>query len=102
MALMDKTFHEGQELTLVTLGYYGGELIKASVVDCSVPLLQMRTPIPIARYTPIKVEGNDMFILGEVCRCEREGEDYRVLVRLSEMLKSLAALASSLRAQQYR
>jgi hypothetical protein len=99
---VDKALQEGQELTIVTLGSCGGEFIKGSVLDCSVPLLEMRTTMPVAHKTLIKVEGNDILMLGEVCGCEREGEDYRVQVRLSEMLKSLSALASSLRAQQYR
>lgn len=84
-------------MTLVTLGPYGGELIKASVLKCSLPLLQMRTTTPVARETPVKVEGSDMLMLGEVYRCECEGEDYRVLCRFSEMLKSLSELASNLR-----
>jgi hypothetical protein len=98
---MDKTLKERQEVTLMTLGTYRGEFIKASVLNCSFPLLQMRTMSPVARETPVKVEGNDMLMLGEVYGCEREGEDYRVRVRLSEMLKSLSELASSLRGQQY-
>jgi hypothetical protein len=101
-ASMDEALQEGQEVILVTLGTYGGNLIKAFVVDCSVPLLRMRTTIPVVRNTPVKVEGNDILLLGEVCGCEREGEDYWILIRFSEMLKSLAALASSLQALQFR
>jgi hypothetical protein len=84
---VEKTFQDGEEVTLVTLGVYGGELIKASVLKCFFPLLQMRTTTPVARETPVKVEDSDMLMLGEVYRCEREGEDYRVLCGFSEMFR---------------
>jgi hypothetical protein len=82
----------GQEMTLMTLGSWGGTLTKASVLNCSGRMLQLRSTSLLERETPVKVEDDDVLVLGEVYRCEREDEDYRVGIRLSHMLHSLLDL----------
>jgi hypothetical protein len=85
----------GQEVTLMTLGAQGGALTKSSVLHCSGRMLQLRATSRLERETPVKVEGDEMLALGEVYRCDREGDNYRVGIRVSQMVQ-LASLNRSL------
>ena len=79
-------------MALMILGARGGTLTKATVLNCSGRILQLRATSLLERETPVKVERDDVLVLGEVYRCEREGDDYRVGIRLSHILHSLLDL----------
>ena len=94
-AWREPSIRVGQEMTLMTLGAQGGAFTKSSVLDCSGRMLQLRATSLLERDTPVKVEGDEMLVLGEVYRCEREGDNYRVGIRLSHMVQ-LVSLNRSL------
>ena len=74
------------------LGAKGGRLIEACVLDMSDSGLKLRVPMLVPCGTPIKIEGGDTLMLGQVCRCEPEEGAYTVGVQLSETLSSLMDL----------
>lgn len=46
------------------------------VLDMSGSGLQLRLPNPVPCGSPVKVESKHMVMLGEVCRCQLDGDDY--------------------------
>lgn len=47
---------------------------------------------PVGCGTPVRIEGNDMLLLGEVCRCEKSGQDYRLAVKIRHCLSGMKEL----------
>jgi hypothetical protein len=79
-----------ESVMLITLGTPGGHPIEACVVDMSSNGVQVRVPTQLPRETLVKIEGEHELILGQVCHCEPEGGAYRVGIRLTSPLPSLA------------
>ena len=52
----------------------------------------MRSPTPLACDTQVKIEGQDVLMLGTVCRCEPQEGAYRIGIQLSAPLSSLIEL----------
>ena len=70
--------------------------IRGRVENMSGTGLSLRVFSPIACGTPVKVEGADMLVLGEVCRSQAavgRGDDvYEVAVQIAQALASLSSL----------
>lgn len=49
----------------------------------------IKLPRAIASSTPVRVETSEMLLLGEVVRCEPEGEYFRVGLKIRHSLKDL-------------
>jgi hypothetical protein len=60
--------------------------------------MQVRLPHGIARRSMVKIETKDMLMLGEVVRCEPDGDGFKVALALRHSLQSLAGLATLNRA----
>jgi hypothetical protein len=60
--------------------------------------MQVRLPHGFARRSLVKVETKDMLMLGEVIRCEPDGDGFKVALALRHSLQGLAGLASLNRA----
>jgi hypothetical protein len=60
--------------------------------------MQVRLPHGIARRSMVKVETKDMLMLGEVIRCEPDGDSFKVALALRHSLQSLSGLVSLNRA----
>jgi hypothetical protein len=60
--------------------------------------MQVRLPHGIARRSMVKVETRDMLMLGEVLRCEPDGDSFKVALALRHSLQSLAGLTNLNRA----
>lgn len=76
----------------MVLGAKGNHLIEACVLDMSGSGLKLRVPAPVPCGTPVKIDGKNTLMLGEVCRCEPEEGAYTVGVQLSQTLSSLMEL----------
>jgi len=66
--------------------------MEAYLLDISSNGLQLRLPKPVPCGTPVKIDGNNTLMLGEVCRCEPAEGAYAVGVQLSQALSSLKEL----------
>lgn len=76
----------------MVLGAKGSHLIEACVLDMSGGGLKLRASSPVPCGTPIKIDSKNTLMLGEVCRCEPEGEAYTAAVQLCHTLSSLMDL----------
>jgi hypothetical protein len=75
------------------LGPQGSPVIEACVVDISGSGLKVRAPVSVSCGAPVKIDGNNTLILGEVCRCVSEEGAYTVAIQVSHALSSLVELA---------
>jgi hypothetical protein len=77
---------------VTVLGIHPQEAISGQVLDMSGGgvLLGLRVSVPCG--SPVKVEGDDMLLLGEVCRSEADAEQYRVAVIIRHFVDGLAEL----------
>ena len=66
--------------------------MEAQVLDASGSGLRLRVPEVIPCGAPVKVDAQDMLMLGEVTRCEPEQGAYIVGLHLSHSLAALAEL----------
>lgn len=64
--------------------------VSGRVLDMSGCGLLLSVPRPIPLGTPVKVEGNDILLLGEASRSQQSSDGYHVAL---ELLHSLGALA---------
>ena len=64
----------------------------ARVADLSGSGLLLITPKAIPVDAAVRIEGNDMLLLGVVCRCEAAAQESRVAVQVRHSLKGLMAL----------
>jgi|SRR5271170_6316783 len=62
------------------------------IVEISGSNLTLKLPSAIPLGTPVKVETNDLLMLGEVMRCEPEGDGFRLGLQLRHALRDLPAL----------
>ena len=74
------------------LGAHGNRLLEACVLDISGSGLRLRVPMPVPGDSPVKIDGKNTLMLGQVCRCEPEEGAYTVAVQLSHTLSSLMEL----------
>jgi PilZ domain-containing protein len=70
---------------LKVLGMLGEPTIDGCVKDMSGSGLRVSVPLPIPCGASVRVEGKEMVMLGEVCRCEPDQAGYSVGVILSEL-----------------
>lgn len=77
---------------LTVLGAPPQPPIQARVKDMSGSGLRLSSPLPIPCGAPVKVEGNDLLLLGEVCRAEPIGDQFIIGLKVSHSLASLADL----------
>ncbi len=79
-------------MTITVLGILGEPKALGTVVDMSGSGLQLKLPLPIPCGAPVKLETADMLMLGEVVRCEPQGQSYSVGLSLSHSLAALSEL----------
>lgn len=77
---------------LTVLGPVARPVMQAQVLDASGAGLRLRVPSMIPSGSPVKVDAEDMLLLGEVTRCEPEQGAYIVGLHLSHSLEALAEL----------
>ena len=56
--------------------------VAGRAIDMSSRALRLRLPNPIPRGSPVKVEADDMIMLGEVHRCQYDLDSYIVSLML--------------------
>jgi hypothetical protein len=79
-------------VTLKVLGAISQPLIEGCVLDMSGSGLCLRTPLPLPCGASVKIDAQDMLLLGEVTRCFPANGAYTVGVHLSHSLAALAEL----------
>lgn len=79
-------------VTITVLGILGEPKAVGTVLDMSGSGLRLRLPLPIPCGAPVKVEADDMLMLGEVVRCEPLGQSYSIGLSLSHSLAALSEL----------
>jgi hypothetical protein len=79
-------------VTITVLGILGEPNAVGTVLDMSGSGLRLKLPIPIPCGAPVKLESDDMLMLGEVVRCEPQGQSYSVGLSLSHSLAALSEL----------
>lgn len=77
---------------ITILGSPDAAPIPCMVVDISGNGMRLRAPEAIAFGTPVKVELRDMLALGEVVRCEPDGEGCLIALSLHHALHHLDSL----------
>jgi len=77
---------------LRVLGAAPGPVMEACVLDFSGSGLRLRTPLQIPCGAPVRVDAQDLLMLGEICRCQPDHGAYTVGVRLSHSFTALAEL----------
>ncbi len=65
----------------------------AQAVEFSGHGLQIVLPQPIPVSAPVKVEGDDWMMLGEVCYCRQEGIHFVAGLKIEQTLENLQELA---------
>src|SRR5262245_53143274 len=77
----------------VTCLVSGGEGMDGVVINLSGRGLRVTTKHAIAVGTALRIDVGDMMLLGDVCYCRREGEDYSVGVALAHSILEMSALS---------
>jgi PilZ domain-containing protein len=72
------------------LGPIAQPVMEAQVLDASGSGLRLRVPWVIPCGAPVKVDAQDMLMLGEVTRCEPDQGAHIVGLHLSHSLEALA------------
>ena len=67
-------------------------VIEAYILDIAGSGLHLRMPESVSCGTPVKIEGNNTLMLGDVCRCEPAEGAFMVGVQLSGTLSPLTEL----------
>ena len=73
-------------VTVTVLGIHAPQKIPGVVVDLSGRGLGLKVPEQIAVQSPVKIESDDLLLLGEVCRCEAVGDEFSVGLQVQEWL----------------
>jgi len=63
----------------------GEPVISGRGSDMSSSGLRVNVPVPIPCGVPVRVEAQEMLMLGQVCRCEPDEDGYMVGVMVSEL-----------------
>lgn len=79
-------------VTITILGILGEPKAVGTVLDMSGSGLRLKLPLPIPCGAPVKLETDDMLMLGEVVRCEPLDQSYAVGLSLSHSLAALSEL----------
>ena len=79
-------------VTITVLGILGEPKAVGTVLDISGSGLRLKLPMPIPCGAPVKLETEDMLMLGEVVRCEPLGQSYSIGLSLSHSLAALSEL----------
>ena len=82
----------GMHVTVTLAGARDSLTLKGRVLDVSGSGMLLSLPSPLPCGSPVRVEGNDMLLLGEVCRCEGGPEQSRVALQIRHCLTSLSQL----------
>ncbi len=82
-------------VTVTVLGILKQPPMAGRVLDMSGGGLRLFVPMPIPCGSPVKVEGDNMLVLGEACRSAPARGAYDVGLAVSHSLGSLAELALS-------
>ena len=61
---------------MTTMGLMSMPPIAGRILDISGSGLRMRTANPVPCGSPVKVESQHTTMLGEVCRCQFDGDSY--------------------------
>jgi hypothetical protein len=85
-------FTANMPVMVTVLGTSKQPPIGGRVEDISGSALRFRIPSSIDCGAAIKVEGNDMLLLGEVSRSQLVRDGYQVVVQISHSLASLSDL----------
>jgi hypothetical protein len=91
-------FQTNATVTVTVLNTLEQPAMSGLVSDMSGRGLRLTVPHPIPYGAAVKVEGNDMLVLGDVSRCQPAGSGYTVGLALTHSLTMLAELASLNRA----
>jgi hypothetical protein len=67
-----------QPVIVTALGLMETPPMSGSVLDMAGSGLQLRLPKPLPCGSPVKVESQQTVIVGEVARCEENGDGYNV------------------------
>jgi hypothetical protein len=65
-----------QPVVITEMGWMPMPSVPARVLDLSGSGLQLRSPNPVPCGSPVKVASQNAAMLGEVCRCESDGDGY--------------------------
>jgi hypothetical protein len=87
--------------TAVWLAVLGGSApfeTRGRVLEYSGGRVLVATPASLQPGTPVRVEGNDTLVLGEICAVDRQENEWIAAVKIVHSLTSLAALESFNRA----
>jgi hypothetical protein len=87
--------------TAVRLAVLGGSApleTRGRVLESSGSRVLVATPAPLQPGTPVRMEGNDTLVLGEICAVDRRENEWVAAVKIVHSLASLAALESFNRA----
>jgi len=74
------------------LGLSPHDAIPGWVLDVSGSAVKLGLPRAVPCGSPVRIEGDDMLLLGEICRCGAEGELYGAAVQIRHCLSGLAQL----------
>ncbi len=77
---------------ITELGSQRHAVMGGMIQDLSSGGILIKLPRAIACNTPVRIETGTMLLLGEVVRCEREGEEFRVAFALHHSLQNLQDL----------
>ena len=69
-----------------------GRSAEACVLDFSESGIRLRSPEPLPVNAAVRIDAEDLLLLGEVTRCDAEGGAYNVGILLSHSLASCAEL----------
>jgi hypothetical protein len=81
--------------TAVKLAVLGGSApleTRGHVLESSGARVLVATPAPLQPGTPVRMEGNDTLVLGEICTLDRRENEWVAAVKIVHSLTSLAAL----------
>lgn len=81
--------------TSVQLAVLGGSApfeTRGRVVESSGSRVLVALPEPLQPGTPVRMEGNDTLVLGEICGVDRRENEWIAAVKIVHSLTSLAAL----------
>jgi len=77
---------------LCLLGDPGGPAGESRILDFSGRALLLSAPFPAPCGSPVRIEGGDMLLLGEVCRVEPAEQGWRIAVEIRHSLRGLSEL----------
>jgi hypothetical protein len=72
--------------------------VEACVLDLSEAGIRLRSSAPLPVNATVRIDAEDLLLLGEVTRCDAEGGAYNVGILLSHSLAAYAELESLNRA----